>query len=397
MLSEYKWEGIDQTGMRIKGITQAANYEILLLDLKKQKITPLQIKKSFSFLKLSKKIKIQELTDFTRQLANLLNTNIPLTLALTILQQNSENTRLCQIIAKLIRQVESGQSFSFALTQFPEVFSSLYCQLVIVGEQTARLSSLLEQMATHQEKITALTKKIHKALFYPLIVTGIAAGVVAILLVFVVPQFSKLFADFGAQLPFYTRFVLDLAANSKYLLGILLFSIAILVSLFQLSKKNQKLLIFRDTLILKLPWFGSIIQHNILARFCQTLAISLDAALPLTDALQIIAKTCNNSLYTKAVLQIYTHLIKGQTISNSIKNVGIFPKRLSQIITVAEEAGTLKIALQNATLYHEQQVDDAVTKLTQLLEPAIMLILGLVIGGLITAIYLPIFKLGNVI
>lgn len=396
---KFRWHGINRSGKHCYGKLEAANSQAVLLILKQQHITPLSINpQKLSLIRNTRRIKAIEIIEFTQQLVDLLNTGINMVQSLIILEQNLMNPVLQNIIKTIRQQVEAGHHFSQALQVHPRYFSNLYCQLVMVGEQTGQLTLILEKIIQYELKMLNLVKKIKKALFYPATVVGVATLVTAVLLIFVVPQFAKIFQDFGAPLPIYTRFILSCAAQVPYFLIILTILGFSLFLIFSYSKKNKNLRAKLDHIFLILPLLGQLLRQNIIVRFTETTAIALAAKIPLPEALQIIANTCHNITYTNAICQMRDDILTGTSIYEAMqKNNHLFPTRLLQIIAVAEESGTLQSALEKIALFYQQQIDNGVTKFIQLLEPLIMIILGLIIGGLITAIYLPIFKLGNVI
>jgi type IV pilus assembly protein PilC len=396
-INNYFWQGINQQGQRISGISHAANISSVITELRQQAITPLAVRKKFFILQRTAKIKQEHIVDFTRQLATLVNAGIALVPALQILNQSHENLALQTLIFKIETEIESGNSLSEAIKKYPEYFDSLYCNLVYIGEQSGTLNIMLTQIATYKEKLALLAKKLKKALIYPATVITTAILVTALILIFVVPQFKSMFEGFGAELPFYTQLVITISEKLKAISWFFLVSPFVFLFLFKWCRKHPAYSYQLDKFLLRLPCIGNLLIKDILARFTRTLAITFNAGLPLTDALQIIANSCGNLLYTQAIVQIHHQVVAGQAIHKAMQNTGMFPPRVIQMIAIAEESGTMIVMSNKIADFYEQQVDYTVENLTKLLEPAVMIILGIIIGGLITAMYLPIFRLGSVI
>lgn len=394
---QFLWEGIDAKGMRIHGISQDHQAATVLDELRKKEITPLKIKKKYYFAKTTKSIKKQDIIDFSRQLTTLLNAGISPAPALQIMAQSVENTSLQAMILNLKKSVEAGHSLQESLANYPKYFNSFYCNLVHLGEYSGALANVLQQITHYLEKLQQLNHKIKKALLYPIVVVITAILITAIMLIFVVPQFKNMFQEFGATLPVYTQFVLAIAAKAKYIFPTLFFSTAACFMAAKLLQKNPKHALQMDKWILQIPVIGNIIKNNILARFARTLSITFNAGMPLTDALKISSDSCNNLIYREAMLAIYQQVIAGQGIANAMQHFSLFPARMTQMIAIAEESSVMSIMLNKIADYYEQQVDSAAENLIKLLEPVLMIIMGVVIGGLIMAMYLPIFRLGNVI
>ncbi len=390
----YQWDGIDQHGMRISGKMYAENIDSVKNELMKQHISPLKIHKKF---KLYEKISSKHIVDFSRQLATLINSNIPLFAALNIMQQNCKCFNLRVLIENIKSNIEEGTALSDALKKHA-CFSKLFYSLVFIGEQSGTLDIMLNHLANHYEKIEVQKRKIKKALLYPSIILSIAIIVSVVLLVLVVPQFIELFQSFGAQLPIYTQFIIRLSViiRSKGLFILLLFIVVIFT--YKMIKRYCKVFaIFSDKIILKIPIIGLMIKKLIIANFCRTLAITFNAGLPLSEALQMIAQTCDNQIYQQTILKIHQQVSAGQNITSAMENNPLFPKRVVQMITIGEQSGSLDSMLAKIAEYYDAEVNYLVDNLNNLLEPSIMVILGILIGGLIIGMYLPIFKLGTVI
>lgn len=398
----FHWEGIDQQGLRVTGVSQAANIAHVANQLKNQAITPLKIKKKFTlnqwfFPQQNKSIKTPDIIDFSRQLTTLIDAGIPLSSALQIISQGYENLELRNLVTNIKNDIESGHSLHETLAKYPKYFDALYCNLIYLGEYSGTLASMLQQIAIYQEKLFQLANKIKKAMIYPAAVITTAMIITAIMLIFVVPQFKKMFAEFGAQLPWFTQFVITLSGKLKSLLVI--FALVLIASIvaWRWLKRQPKYAIKIDNILLNLPVLGSILSKSILARFARTLAITFNAGVPLADALKITANSCNNLIYTNALMRTHMQVIAGQTIATAMQQTALFPERMLQMIAIGEESGTMTLVLNKMAEYYEQQIDVAVDGLIKLLEPCLMIVLGIIIGGLVTAMYLPIFRMGSVV
>lgn len=393
----YLWNGIDQHGMRISGKKHAENIECVKNELMKRHISPLKIHKKFQLHK-NKKISSKHIVDFSRQLATLINSNIPLFTALNIMQQSCEHSNLRVLIENIKRDIEGGIVLSAALKKRIRYFGNLFCNLVFIGEQSGTLDIMLNHIANYHEKTEAQKHKIKKALLYPSVILLTAIIVSIVLLTFVVPQFVELFHGLQAQLPTYTQFIIQLSTiiRSKGLFMLLV--IIITMFTFKTIKKRCKMFsVFSDKIILKMPIIGTVLKKSTIASFCRTLAITFNAGLPLSEALQIIAETCDNQIYQQTIFKIHQQVSAGQNITSAMENNPLFPKRAIQMITIGEQSGTLDNMLAKIAEYYDAEVNYLVDNLNNLLEPSIMVILGILIGGLIIGMYLPIFKLGTVI
>lgn len=342
------------------------------------------------------KIKRGEITALTRQLATLLTAGIPLLQAFSIIAKGQQNLKMQALTHKIKYSIEKGNSVAETLAYYPQYFGTLYQSLILAGERSGTLDRMFEKIALYRENMDVIRGKIKKALFYPTAVIMIALLITVFLLVFIVPQFKILFTGFGAQLPTATLFIIK---TSEFLQTygwiLLLLVIGFIIALNQTIKRSSVFANKFDRLLLALPITGSIIKHAILARFARTLATTFAAGLPLIDAIQITAGTADNRIYNNAILKIADEIKGGNMLHSSLKQVELFPYLLVQMIAVGEESGTLEKMLQKSAEIYEKAVDNAVENLSSLLEPVIMVILGLLIGGLVIAMYLPIFKLGS--
>jgi type IV pilus assembly protein PilC len=345
-----------------------------------------------------KKINTNDITRFSRQLATLLNAGITIVQALNLLARGHSKVAMQKLIQALKKHVELGRPVAEALHYYPKQFSALYCSLISIGELSGNLDYMFEQIAFYQEKSATLKRKIQKALFYPITIIGIAFLVTAAMLIFIVPQFTALFTSFGAALPPATRFIIKLSEWLQHFgWSILLFFSALFILIRWFIKRSSVFAYKVDLFILKLPLIKNILTKAIIARFTRTLATTFAAGLPLADALQATASSANNKVYSHAILRMRERLIAGQTLQRALQETRLFPQLMIQMVTVGEESGTLETMLNKIASMFESDVDHVIDNLSNLLEPVIMIILGIVIGGLIIAMYLPIFKLGSVI
>jgi type IV pilus assembly protein PilC len=394
----FTWEGMDRKGNRIKGRSLAPDEAALRADLRRQGIAPSRIRKQSSALKAGGKVKPEDIAVFSRQLATMLAAGIPLVQAFEIVGNGHEKPAMQKLILDIKADVEGGTSLHEALAKHPLYFDDLYVNLVEAGEQAGALESLLDKIATYKEKTEALKKKVKKALFYPAAVLVVAIIVTMILLIFVIPQFESLFKGFGADLPAFTQMVIDLSRfvqDKGWLLGIV---IAGAVWFFLYMKKRSKALrMFLDRMSLKLPIIGPILNKAAIARYARTLSTMFAAGVPLVEALDSVAGATGNIVYEQAVLKMRDEVATGQRLQRAMESTGLFPNMVIQMIAVGEESGSLDEMSGKVATFYEQEVDNAVDAMSSLLEPLIMAILGVLVGGLVIAMYLPIFKLGAVV
>jgi type IV pilus assembly protein PilC len=394
------WTGKDKRGVRVKGQTRGFNPTIIKADLRKQGITPLTIKKQSSLFSKTtkKKITAKDIAVFFRQLSTMMSAGVPLVQSFEIIGRGHDNASMRDLILKIKSEVESGTSLSETLAKHPIYFDDLVVNLVNAGEQAGVLEALLDKIATYKEKTEYLKAKIKKAMFYPAAVIIVAIIVTAILLIFVVPQFEQLFTSFGADLPAFTRLVVNL---SEYMQDWwwLIFGGAIgaVIGLLQAKKRSRKFSRNLDRFILKLPIVGSIMHKASVARYARTLSTMFAAGVPLVEALESVAGATGNVVYSDAVLMIRDSVATGQQLQFAMSQTGLFPNMVEQMVAIGEESGSLDSMLSKVADFYEQEVDDAVDALSSLLEPIIMSVLGILIGGLVVAMYLPIFKLGAAI
>ncbi len=398
-LDTFVWEGADKRGSKVKGEIQAGSASLAKASLRRQGINPLKVrKKPKPLLQRKKKITPADIAVFSRQLATMLTSGVALVQALDIVGRGHENPSMQELILDIKNDIEGGSSLGEALEKHPYHFDELFCNLVRAGEQGGILDNLLDKIATYKEKTEALKAKIKKALFYPTAVLVVAFVVTAILLLFVVPQFQSLFADFGADLPAFTLLVIGLSEWMQSYWWALFGAIAAAaVGFVQAKRRSRKFNHTLDRLVLKLPIVGEIMKKAAIARYARTLSTMFAAGVPLVEALQSVSGATGNAVYTEGVLQIRNSVEIGNQLQASMKQTALFPNMVVQMVAIGEEAGSLDSMLGKVADFYEAEVDNAVDSLSSLLEPLIMAILGILVGGLVIAMYLPIFKLGQVV
>ena len=394
----FKWEGTDTKGQKVRGQTVAVSEAAVRAQLRKQGVVPVRISKEFTLFKGGGKVTPYDIAIFSRQLATMLSAGIPLVQGFEIVGNGHDNPAMRKLIQGIKVDLESGTALAEALGRHPLYFDDLYVNLVTAGEQAGALDTLLDKVATYKEKTENIKKKIKKALFYPAAVLVVAVIVTIILLIFVIPQFESLFKGFGADLPAFTRMVIDLSefvqSKGLYLATVIGGGIAFYI---YTRKRSKKLREFEDRLMLKLPIVGNIIEKAAVARFARTLSTMFSAGVPLVEALQSVAGATGNIMYENAVLAMRDEVSTGQRLQRAMENTGIFPNMVIQMIAVGEESGSLDEMSSKVADFYEADVDNAVDSMSSLLEPLIMAILGVLVGGLVIAMYLPIFKLGAVV
>jgi len=395
----FTYEGIDRKGSRVKGEISGKGPALVRAELRKQGIQAKKvIKKREVSLGGKKKIKPMDIALFTRQMATMMKAGVPLVQAFEIVSDGLENPSMKQVILKLKADVESGNNFAGALRQHPRLFDDLYCSLIESGEASGSLETMLDRVALYKEKTEALKQKIKKAVKYPIAVVCVAVIVTGILLIKVVPTFQELFEGFGAELPAFTQFVIGLSEGlQSNFLVILLVIAAIIIGFTEARKRSQGFKDAVDRALLKLPIIGPITHKATVARFARTLSTTFAAGVPLIEALDACAGATGNVVYRKAVLQVKEDVATGQQLQFAMRSTGVFPAMALQMTAIGEESGALDAMLSKVATYYEDEVDNMVDGLTSMLEPMIMAVLGVLIGGLIIAMYLPIFQLGQVV
>lgn len=397
--STFSWEGTDKKGAKIRGETSGQNPALVKAQLRKQGINPTKVrKKSASLLSAGKKIKPMDIALFARQMATMMKAGVPLLQSFDIIGEGLDNPNMRKLVDDIKQHVASGNSFAAALRTRPEYFDDLFCNLVDAGEQAGALESLLDRVATYKEKTEALKAKIKKAMNYPIAVVVVAIIVSAILLIKVVPQFESVFANFGAELPAFTLFVIGLSqALQEWWFVILLGMFAAIFALAETKKRSEKFRNWIDRMALKAPIVGDIIYKSSVARYARTLATTFAAGVPLVEALDSVAGATGNIVFKDAVHKVKQDVTSGMQLNFSMKSTGVFPSMAVQMTAIGEESGALDMMLDKVASYYEAEVDNAVDGLTALMEPLIMSVLGVLVGGLIIAMYLPIFQLGAVV
>ena len=393
----FLWEGTDKRGKKVKGKSLAANEQALRAELRKQGVAPTRVKKQSGGMK-GGKIKPEDIAVFSRQLATMLAAGIPLVQAFEIVGAGHEKPAMQKLILDIKADIEGGTSLHEALARRPLYFDDLYVNLVEAGEQAGALETLLDKVATYKEKTEALKKKVKKALFYPAAVLVVAVIVTVILLIFVIPQFEELFKGFGADLPAFTQMIINLSrfVQSKGVLLALIIAGAVYV-FFYFKKRSRKMREFLDRLALKFPIIGPILNKAAIARYARTLSTMFAAGVPLVEALESVAGATGNIVYEDAVMRMKDEVATGQRLQRAMENTDLFPNMVIQMIVVGEEAGALDEMSGKVATFYEAEVDNAVDSMSSLLEPLIMAILGVLVGSLVIAMYLPIFKLGAVV
>lgn len=398
--STFAWEGIDKRGGKVTGTLSGQNTALVKAQLRKQGINPTKVKpqSSFTLLSKGKKIKPLDIALFTRQMATMMKAGVPLLQSFDIIAEGFENPNMRKLVDDLKQEVAAGNSFASALRKQPRYFDDLYCNLVDSGEQSGSLETLLDRVATYKEKTEALKAKIKKAMTYPIAVIVVALIVSAILLIKVVPAFESVFAGFGAELPAFTQMVVGLSVILREWWVIALIAmIAIAFALKEANTRSEKFRDAKDRLLLKLPIIGDILYKSAVARYARTLSTTFAAGVPLVDALDSVSGATGNVKFRNAVQQIKNDVSSGTQLNFSMRNTGVFPSMAVQMTAIGEESGALDEMLGKVATFYEEEVDNMVDNLTSLMEPMIMAVLGVVVGGLVIAMYLPIFQLGNVV
>lgn len=398
-LLDFKYSGTNRRGQNVKGELTAKSLELARAQLRKQGIIIQDVRqKPKPLFEMKKSIKALDIAIFVRQLATMMKAGVPLTQSFEIVADSLENPSMKELVLKIKADIEAGSNFATALRKHPKYFDDLFCSLVESGEQSGALETMLERVATYKEKSELLKAKIKKAMKYPIAVIIVAIIVTAILLIKVVPVFSQLFEGFGAELPAFTQFVVNMSNwMVKYYLLFFVVLAALIIAFTQAKLRSQKFRNFLDRLALKAPIFGDIVYKSIIARFCRTLSTTFAAGVPLIDALDSTAGATNNIVFYEATQRIKEDVATGQQMQFAIRSTNLFPSMVIQMVGIGEEAGSLEEMLDKSATYYENEVDNAVDGLTSLMEPMIMAFLGVVIGGLVIAMYLPIFQMGSVV
>jgi type IV pilus assembly protein PilC len=398
-VSVYVWEGVDKKGTKVTGELNGHNPALIKAQLRKQGINPTKVKKkSVSIFGSGKKIKPLDIAFFSRQLATMMKAGVPLLQSFDIIGEGSDNPNMRKLVDDVKQQVASGHSLATSLRQKPLYFDDLFCNLVDAGEQAGALESLLDRVATYKEKTEFLKAKIKKAMTYPIAVVVVAVVVTMILLLKVVPQFQAIFAGFGASLPAFTVMVIGLSQIVQDYWWMLILGLVVAIFAFKRAYRNSEK--FRNALdrgLLKLPVIGPLLYKSAVARYARTLSTTFAAGVPLVDALDSVAGATGNVVFRNAVQKVKQDVSTGMQLNFSMRSTGVFPMLAVQMTAIGEESGALDSMLDKVASYYEDEVDNMVDSLTSLMEPIIMAVLGVIVGGLVIAMYLPIFQLGNAV
>lgn len=398
-VSVYAWEGVDKKGTKLSGEINGHNPALVKAQLRKQGVNPTKVrKKSASIFGKGKKIKPLDIAFFSRQMATMMKAGVPLLQSFDIISEGHENPNMRKLVDDIKQEVAAGHSFATALRQKPLYFDDLFCNLVDAGEQAGALEALLDRVATYKEKTESLKAKIKKAMTYPIAVVVVAFVVTGILLLKVVPQFQSIFEGFGAKLPAFTVMVIGLSQIVQDYWWILLAGIALGIFLFRRAYRNSEK--FRnglDRALLKVPVIGPLLYKSAVARYARTLSTTFAAGVPLVEALDSVAGATGNVVFKNAVNKVKQDVSTGMQLNFSMRSTGVFPMLAVQMTAIGEESGALDSMLDKVATYYEDEVDNMVDSLTALMEPMIMAVLGVIVGGLVIAMYLPIFQLGNAV
>ncbi len=399
-LPMYVWEGTDKRGIKMKGESQAKNGNLLRAELRRQGITPTVVKPKPKplFGAAGKKISAKDIAIFSRQIATMMKSGVPLVQSLEIIGNGQKNLRMKKLVDTLRGDIEGGSSIYEAMLKHPVQFDELYRNLVKAGETAGVLETVLDTIATYKENVEALKSKIKKALFYPAMVIAVAILVSGVMLVYVVPQFEDVFKGFGADLPAFTQVIVDLSRFMvEWWFPVLVVVIATIVAFIFFYKRSLAFQHFLDKVTLQIPVIGQIMHNSAIARFARTLATTFRAGVPLVEALDSVAGATGNSVYTKATYRIRDDVSVGYPVNMAMKQTNLFPHMVVQMTAIGEEAGALDTMLFKVAEFYEQEVNNSVDALASLLEPMIMIVIGVLVGSMVVGMYLPIFKLAAVV
>lgn len=395
----YVYKGKNKDGRQVKGEMRGASPSLIKAQLRQQGIAAKSVrKKPKDLFGGSKPIKSEDIATFARQMATMMKAGVPLVQSFEIVEEGADKESLKKLIGEIHDDVAAGSSFGASLRKHPQYFDNLFCSLIEAGENSGSLDTLLDRVATYKEKTEALKRKIKKAMTYPMAVIVVAIVVTAILLVKVVPVFAEVFSSFGADLPAFTLFVVGLSDFAQKWWFVILASLIAVGYAFKTARqRSEKFADGVDKVLLKMPAIGDVINNAVVARYARTLATTFAAGLPLVEALGSVAGAAGNAVYRDAIFKVRDDVTTGLTMHTALKSTDMFPVMLLQLTSIGEESGSLDEMMEKAADHYEEAVDNAVDNLTALLEPFIMAVLGVLIGGLVIAMYLPIFQLGSVI
>jgi len=397
-MPEFKWKGKDPSGEEVSGLMSADSVEAVTLHLRRQKITPISIRKRMKDLQISipgltHRIKERDIVVFTRTFSTMVDAGLPLVQCLEILAQQTENPVFSKAISDISQSVESGSTYADALRKHPKIFDELYCNMVEAGETGGILDTILNRLAAYMEKSISLKRQVKSAMVYPSVVVSVAVGVVTFLMYAVIPTFAKIFSSLGAGLPLPTKIVISI---SNFIRDYLVFIIMVCIGLWlfvRYIRKTEKGAKFFDALILKLPIFGVLMRKVAVAKFTRTLGTLISSGVPILEGLEITAKTAGNKIIEEAVMKTRVSISEGKTISEPLSATEVFPAMVTQMIAVGESTGALDAMLEKIADFYDEEVDITVQNLTQMLEPLLMVFLGVSIGFIVIAMYLPMFAL----
>lgn len=400
-LQAFKWVGLDKNGKRVKGLQRAADIKTAQTEIKKTGVEIIEIKVTqaleFSFRR-KKKVKSKEILLFTRFLSTMLAAGLPILQCIDVIAEDQENPQMKAMLLQIRSNVAGGKTLTESFRQFPKQFSHLYTSLISSGEKSGTLDKILSRLGTYLEKTETIKRKVKKALIYPTAIIIVAFVVSFILLLFVVPQFQAIFSSFGAELPYFTRVVVHLSDFVREFWWIIVGAIIAGIWGFRYGvKHNEKMAEKVDYYKLKLPVVGELMRKGIIARFTRTLAISLESGMPIVEALRSMVDIMDNKIYGKAIQQIATEVVNGHQLNIAMRKTNLFPNMAVQMIAVGEASGSLGEMLTKVADYYEEDVGHMVDNLSNLLEPLIMVLLGVIIGSFVIAMYLPIFKIGSIV
>ena len=392
----FLWEGVDRNNRQVRGEMKAASETVVTSNLRRQGIRVTKLKRQT--FRGGKRVSEKDVTFFTRQLATMLKAGVPLLQSFEIVARGHSNARFSRLMMEVKGRIEAGSSLADAFRQHPAQFDNLYCNLVAAGESSGMIDAILDRLATYKEKILALKSKIKSALFYPSSVVAVAIIVVWVIMIFVIPAFKEVFSNFGAALPAPTQLVIDISDfvvawwwAAFLVIGGGIFALSLAV------KRSDTARYTVDRLLLKFPVVGEILEKATIARWTRTLATMFAAGVPLVESLDAVAGAAGNKVYANATRRVQTDVSTGTSLTNAMTSTQLFPNMVLQMVQIGEESGSLDAMLTKIADFYEREVDDAVAALSSLLEPIIIVFLGIVVGGLVVAMYLPIFKLGAVV
>ena len=403
-MPKFAWEGRTRNGQQQKGDMEAPNEAAVMAQLRRQGVMPSKVKERGKGLDIdiklpgfAPKVSTKDLVVFTRQFATMIDAGLPLVQCLDILGRQQENKTFKKMLTEVKESVESGSTFADALKKHPKAFDELYVNLVAAGEAGGILDTILNRLAAYIEKALKLKKKVKSAMTYPATIVGIAVVVVAVILIFVIPAFEKMFKDFGGALPVPTQIVINLSNFIQHyilvIIGAIIAFVVIFKRIYATNKGREKI----DAWALKLPIFGILIRKVSVAKFTRTLGTMISSGVPILDGLEIVAKTAGNKTVEKAIYRVRQSISEGKTIAEPLEKSGVFPPMVCQMIAVGEQSGSIDTMLNKIADFYDDEVDDAVANLTAMMEPLLMLFLGTTVGGLVIAMYLPIFKIAGTV